>query len=94
MILQCLSTAKINGYYKLRNVPPTTSHTFFSISFPVSPAQMSQKARILCDILPPFFLVTFPGIRGPLQPLRSRQQRRDVQMQQKPILFERNIITA
>lgn len=66
------------------------------ISLSVSPAQMSQKARIFpCDILPPFFLVAFPGIGGPLQPLRSRQRRRrDVQMQQKSILLERNTITT
>lgn len=54
---------------------PLQPRPFFFISFSVSPAQMSQKAKILCNILPSSFLVpSFPGTRRPLLGPDSREE--------------------
>lgn len=94
LILPCQSRAKINGYYKLRNVTLSNLPHFFCLFFVCfSCTDISEDKNSLWHFIP-FFLVAFPGIRGPLQPLRSRRRKRDVQMQQKPILLERNTITS
>lgn len=90
LILQCQSRTKINGYYKLRNVPSPTSPTCFYLFLCFSCSEDKNSWWHF----PPFLTRCFPRDRGPLQPLRSRQRRRDVQMQQKPLLLERNTITT